>query len=382
MASYDLRQRLRDRSVIIFSLLVPLALMIVTNLTIGAADDVELDRVHVAVRVPEGDRLAAALIDGARRGGPVEVVVQEASEADVRRLIEDGGVPLGILVPDGFGPAVSRGAGPVVEVIEGDGTGIETDIVIAVVQSVLDGFGDRAVAAAAAGQLGLSPEQAGRVAEQAATAGPDVTLVAGRAAREQLSPSGAVVAGQAGLFLLFTVGFGVLGLVVEREHGTLTRLRSMPMRPELIVAAKGLVSAILGVVATTVLLVAGSLLFDVDFGRPWVVAVLIVGAVVSGTSLMFIIARVARTAEQATVVQSILAIVLGMAGGAFFPIPATGLAGTILDLNPIAAFTRGLGISSGGGGLGDLGAPLATMVGFTVVCGLASRLLPDRGTEL
>ena len=37
------------------------------------------------------------------------------------------------------------------------------------------------------------------------------------------------MAGQAGLFLLFTVGFGVTGLLAEREPGTLARLRSMPM---------------------------------------------------------------------------------------------------------------------------------------------------------
>ena len=45
--------------------------------------------------------------------------------------------------------------------------------------------------------------------------------------------------------------------------------------------------------------------------------------------------------------QSILAMVLGIAGGAFFPVQGTGLAATLLDLNPIGAFIRGLGISAG-----------------------------------
>ena len=34
---------------------------------------------------------------------------------------------------------------------------------------------------------------------------------------------------------------------------------------------------------------------------------------------------------------------------------ASGVAGSLLDLNPIAAFTRGLGITSGGGGITDVG---------------------------
>ena len=173
-----------------------------------------------------------------------------------------------------------------------------------------------------------------------AEADPGFTLVEGTPSNEQLSIKGALVAGQAGLFLLFTVGFGVLGLLAEREQGTLARLRSMPLPASLIVAAKGMVSYILGVVATGVLLTAGSLFFDVSFGSPLAVAVIVLCAVAAGTSLMFIIARLARTAEQAGIAQSILALMLGIAGGAFFPMTVSGLAGTLVDLNPIAAFTR------------------------------------------
>jgi ABC-2 type transport system permease protein len=171
----------------------------------------------------------------------------------------------------------------------------------------------------------------------------------------------------------------VLSLVAEREQGTLARLRSMPMPAGLVVAAKALSGFLLGVVSTAVLLTLGSLFFDVSFGSPVATAVLVLSAVAAGTSLTFIVARVARTSEQANTVQSIVALVLGIAGGAFFPITASGLAGRLVDLNPIAAFTRGLGITSGGGGLSDIGAPVTVMLGFAVVAWLASRLLPDRG---
>src|SRR5690606_10832113 len=130
---------------------------------------------------------------------------------------------------------------------------------------------------------------------------------------------------------------------------------------------------------TGVLLLAGSLVFGVDFGSPLAVGVLVLCAVAAATSLMFVIARLARTAEQANMVQSIFAIVLGMAGGAFFPLAAEGVAGRLLDLNPVAALIRGLGITSGGGGVGAIGAPVAIMLGFAVVLTLLSRLVPDRG---
>ena len=382
MTASDLRQRVRDRSVIIFSLVVPLALMSVMNLTIGDAGELELEPVTVAASVPEGDRLGAALVGALSSTGVVEVTVEAAAADEVQELARDGDAALGVVVPEGFTADVERGAVTTVVLVEGDGAGLETDVLLSVVRAVLDQFAVGAHTAAAAARAGVPHDELAALAEQAATQAPAVNLSQGDTASEQLSMSGALVAGQAGLFLLFTVGFGVLGLVAEREQGTLARLRSMPMPPGLVVVAKALVGYILGVVATTVLLTAGSVLFDVSFGSPVVVAVLVLCAVAAATSLMFVIARVARTAEQAGIAQSILAIVLGMAGGAFFSIAGTGLAGRLLDLNPVAAFTRGLGISSGGGGLSDIGAPVAILLGFAVVAVGVSRLVPDRGREL
>ena len=382
MTASDLRQRVRDRSVIIFSLVVPLALMSVMNLTMGDAGEPELKPVTVAASVPEGDRLGEALVGALSSTGVVEVTVEAVAADEVQELARDGHAALGVVVPEGFTADVQRGAVATVDLVDGDGAGLETDVLLSVVRAVLDQLAVGAHTAAAAARAGVPHDELAALAERAATQAPAVNLSQGETASEQLSVSGALVAGQAGLFLLFTVGFGVLALVTEREQGTLARLRSMPMPPGLVVVAKALVGYILGVVATTVLLTAGSVLFDVSFGSPVVVAVLVLCAVAAATSLMFIIARVARTAEQAGIAQSILAIVLGMAGGAFFPIAGTGLAGRLLDLNPVAAFTRGLGISSGGGGLSDIGVPVAILLGFAVVAVGVSRLVPDRGREL
>jgi ABC-2 type transport system permease protein len=290
-----------------------------------------------------------------------------------------GDADVALVVPEGFAAQVMAGNGPAVEVTESAEAGLESDIVLSVVDGVLAELAAGSVAAAAAAEAGVPQDRLNAVAQRVADQGPAIGLVEGRASDEQLSTSGALVAGQAGLFLLFTVGFGVLSLVAEREQGTLARLRSMPMPAGLVVAAKALSGFLLGVVSTAVLLTLGSLFFDVSFGSPVAAAVLVLSAVAAGTSLTFIVARVARTSEQANTVQSIVALVLGIAGGAFFPITASGLAGRLVDLNPIAAFTRGLGITSGGGGLSDIGAPVTVMLGFAVVAWLASRLLPDRG---
>lgn len=387
MTLSDLRQHVRDRSVLIFAVAVPLALMAVLNLVLGNLMSRDLAPVTVAVSAPAGDEAAQSLVSTLRSLGDIDgaggfaVTVQPVPATDVRQAVGDDKANLGITVPDGFGAALLQGTPKDVTVVDGGG-GIENDIVISVVTGTVDRYRAATVAATAAGQSGLPATDLAAIGREVATAAPTITLTEGRASDEQLTTTGALVAGQAGLFLLFTVGFGVLGLVNEREQGTLARLQSMPMRPGLIVAAKALVSFVLGVVATTVLLTAGSLLFDVDFGSPLAVAVIVLCAVTAATSITFVIARIARTAEQANVAQSIVALVLGIAGGAFFPLTAGGLLGTLLDLNPVGAFIRGLGITSGGGGLADIGVPVLTLLVFAALMVGVSRVIPDRGAAL
>ncbi len=382
MTQYDLRQRIRDKSLIIFSIIVPLALMFVLDLVLGDLTSPELQPTTVAASVPAGDQLGAALVDVVRSLDGVEgmdITVQDAAADEVHDLTRDGRVQIGLIVPEGFSTALQQGKATDVTVVSGEGTGIEQSIVTSVVESTVNRFSAGALAAEAGAQSGLAPAELAAIGQEVATAESTITLAQGTASNEQLSPTGALVAGQAGLFLLFTVGFGVTALVAEREQGTLARLKSMPMPSWTIVTAKALVSFILGVVATAILLTLGGRLFNVNFGSPVAVGVLVVAAVVAATSLMFVIVRVARTAEQANIAQSIIALVLGIAGGAFFTITASGWVGTVMDLNPVSALIRGLGITAGGGGLGDIGTPLLILLGFTVVVLVIARLIPDRG---
>lgn len=377
----DLVQKVRDRSVFIFALGVPLAMITVFNLVFGGTEEVELQQVEVVVSLPAGDRMAAVVRDalGDAAAGGLPITVTEADAAEVEAQVEGGEADVGLVLPPGFGDDVQAGRGPVVRAVQDDGMDIETQIVLSIVDGVLDRFTASTEAAVAAAQAGVPPADLEDVAGQVATERPAYTLREGETSPEQLGQAASLVVGQTGLFLFFTVGFGVLGLSIERETGTLARLRSLPMRSGLVVVAKALVSFLLGVVATSILLGVGGLLFDVGFGSLPAVATLVVAASAAATSLTFVIVRIARTSEQAQVAQSIIAMLLGVAGGAFFPLRATGLLGTLLELNPVAAFMRGLGITSGGGGVTDIGGPLVSMLGFGLLMLLVSRMLPDRG---
>lgn len=72
-----------------------------------------------------------------------------------------------------------------------------------------------------------------------------------------------------------------------------------------------------------------------------------------------------------------IGILMGVLGGSFFPITGSGLLGRISDLTPTAAFIRGLGITSGGGQVADLGGPLAVFAAFGVGALAISMALGD-----
>ncbi len=111
------------------------------------------------------------------------------------------------------------------------------------------------------------------------------------------------------------------------------------------------------------------------------VSVLVLAAVLSATGIVAAVAAVARTAEQANVWQSIIAIVLGMVGGSFFPI--RGGPEWLADLSlisPHAWFLRGLAtLSDATAGLGDVWRPITAMLAFALVVGAVGMVASRRG---
>jgi ABC-2 type transport system permease protein len=170
-------------------------------------------------------------------------------------------------------------------------------------------------------------------------------------------------------FLFFTVQFGVTSLLEERSDGTLARLLAAPISRASVLGGKLLTSFGLGVISMAVLVVATTLLFGADWGDPLGVAVLVVAATLSATGIMAFLATLARNAEQAGNWQSVVAVVLGLLGGTFFPVSqAPGVLSTLTFLAPQAWFLRGLG-DLRGGGISVVWVPALAMLGFAVVTG-------------
>jgi ABC-2 type transport system permease protein len=195
-------------------------------------------------------------------------------------------------------------------------------------------------------------------------------MVASSAAEDTAAtPSTFFAIGMAVFFLFFTVELGVRGLLEEREGGTLARLLVAPVRPSSILLGKGLASLAMGLVSTTLLVIASNRLLDADWGNPVGVALLIVSGVLAAVGVTALVSTLATTTAQAGAYVSIVAVVGGLLGGTFFPISEAGVFGAIRFLSPQGWLMEGFTTLSYGGSLDQIWAPLVGVMTIAIATG-------------
>ncbi len=378
----DLRLRLRDRSVLLFAFVIPLALTFVFSQLFPTQEDfeltagvVDLDGDDVAAGFTQG--VVAALVDD----GLVDATTFE-DEAGARAAVEDGDIAAAWILPAGFSADVSAGDGGEIRVLVNPDRALSAEVARGIAdgyRAELDRISLVVATSATAAQGALSGSQLEEIAELAVAQAPAVSTTELIAPDQQLDPTSYLAAGMAVFFLFFTVTFGITGFLEERQQGTLQRLLAAPIGIGTVHLGKAMGAFVLGIVSMTVLAIAIATMLDASWGDPVGVAVLIVAGVISALGVMAFVGSFARTAEQAGNLQSIVALVFGLAGGVFFPIGA-GTLGQLALVSPHGWFLRGLGDLVGSDSWTAVLPATAALVAFGVVFAVPGALRMRRET--
>jgi ABC-2 type transport system permease protein len=373
IARKDLRQRLRDRTAIIVAVIAPFGLAAIFSTLIGgAAAPLELSYAFVDL---DRSELSTALRDDALGGLPAELAtVTDVGGRDAARAAVDAGdAQAALIVPQGFGAAVTSGGGATLEIIGSTDAGFSTDILRSIAESFTAELeGVRLAVALAAGETGeTSPEALAALAQEAATTATAITLADLEAESREMSTTTYFAASMAIFFLFFTAQFGVLSLLTERRQGTLPRLVAAPIRPWAIVAGKAIGSFALGIVAMAVLVTASSLLLGARWGDPIGVAALVLAAVIAAMGITALITTLARTEEQAGGWNSIVAVTLAILGGAFFDLSqGPAILSQVSLITPHAWFLEGLDLLAGASSsVADVVVPVGALLAIGLVTG-------------
>ena len=127
------------------------------------------------------------------------------------------------------------------------------------------------------------------------------------------------------------------------------------------------------------LAIASHFLLSAHWGNVLGVTVLIASGVLAATCVMALVATLARTPDQAQSWQAMVALVLGMLGGTFFPVAqAGGLLATLSLITPQAWFLRGIENMTGGAGPGAVLGPVAAILAFAAVTGALAFMRAGR----
>jgi ABC-2 type transport system permease protein len=379
----DLRSRLRDRSALIIGIVVPLALAFIFNAVFSGAASGNL---VIRLGVVDGDRGPVAqeftrdVLGPVARSGLFALHV-EPDEQTARSRVSAGHLDAAILIPPGFTAAVQGNRETSLQVVGNADSPISSEVARSIAERYTEQLNRIRLSVATVATLHRASDTSALIAAARSAAQP-VRTVDLSTATKQLNARSFYAAGMAVFFVFFTVQFGVTGLLEERANGTLARLVAAPIRRSSILGGKMLTSLVLGVLSMGVLVVATTWLLGASWGNPAGVGILVVAAVLAAMGIMALIATGAKTAEQASNWQSVVAVILGLLGGTFFPVArAPGILSNITLITPQAWFLRGLG-DLRAGHLGAVWTPALAMLLFAAVTGGLAVLRLSRTAEL
>jgi ABC-2 type transport system permease protein len=371
LTAKDLKERLRDKSFILLGILTPLVLAFVLDLVFGDLDDGGLE-VRMGVSNVDQTEIATDLqasilsLDGT---GGIQISTLDPA-IDPEAALDDD-LDAVLVIPAGFADQLnSPGTAPTLTLVEDPDRPVQAGVAASIADGFVAEIERNRLLVAAGQQLGVTPDLHAVVDDLAV----DRQFPGG----EGLDTGARMLAGMAIMFVFFTVQFGVTTLLNEKESGTLPRLLAAPIPRDAIIASKGLVSFLLGVLATLILMAAGSVLMGAEWG-PWFgVLLLVVAAVLTAVALMAIVAGIAKTAESAGGVQAIIAVALAMLGGSWFPVSSEGLIGLASRFTPHYWFLNGLEDLASSGSWDVVAVPVAMLVLIAVVAGVPAALLLRR----
>ncbi|SDH94266.1 ABC-2 type transport system permease protein [Sinosporangium album] len=365
----DLRQRLRDGTILVFGVVLPLGMAFMFSVMLGGGQNPAFAATYAVADLDRGSEAAAftqGVLEPMRAHGNVKLV-QASSAGEANRLVDERKAHAAFIIPAGFSAALQRGEPATLQVAGNP----DASIAMQVAREVAEAFAieRRAVqlaAAASGGRLPPPPDLAQRV--QQITAPLNLTQD-DTVTRRQLDTTTFYAAGMAIFFLFYVAMLSVIGIFEERRSGTMARLLAAPISRRAVLIAKSLSGVVVGLGCMALLVGLSTQFLGARWGPPLGVAVMVVCGVLAVTGITLAVATFAANAEQASNWLSIVTMALGILGGALIPLGQLGAFEAVGYVTPHYWFLYGLSELAGGGSLGVVLLPALVLLGLAAVGG-------------
>lgn len=400
----DLRLVFRDRAALILMLVAPFLLTLGMGLVTGrfSGNTSGISDIPVIIVNQDDGELSTALVDlfnSKDLADLVEPTLGTSPEA-ARLQVEEDNAAAAIIIPAGFTRSIiprqeDFAAGNSPEVVEIELYANPTRPTSAgIIKSILDEFMSRVEEGSISAQTSIlqmmisgriTPEQAQSVGEEMGQRLQDssnnetlaITLNSTTQGEEvEFDVLAYLAPGMALMFLMYTVSYGGRSILAEKTQGTLPRLLVSPTNSAQILGGKVFGIFLTGAAQMLILIGGTSLLFQLKWGDPLGVLILVLVAVFGATGWGMLITALARTTAQVASVGSAVMLIFGILGGSFIQLdqmPAS--IQTMSRITPNSWALDGFTTLALGGTLADLSAPITALLTMGILLFLASVLL-------
>ena len=405
----DLKLMFRDRAALTFALLAPFLLTIGMGFVSGrfSGNSGGISDIPVVIVNLDNEQLGNALTDVFSSEELADIVEPTASSDPeaARRLIDEDQAAAAVIIPAGFTRSIIPAEGMMFDANSIPSENVQIEVYAnpsrptgaGVVKAIVDEFISRVEEGRTSGMTSIvGLMQAGflntlNAESEARALFENVDQTESSAITLKTDKEGAQAVefdllayfapGMALMFLMYTVSYGGRSILAERAQGTLPRLLTSPTSTAQFLGGKVLGVFFMGIAQVGILIVASALFFQVKWGDPLGVAVLILAAVFGATGWGMVITAFARTPAQVGSLGSAIMLIFGILGGSFINLEQLPpLIQTVSKITPNAWGLDGFTTLALGGTLRNLGDPiLALLIMGVVLFGVSVFLFNRNG---
>jgi ABC-2 type transport system permease protein len=384
MALHELLLLLKDKMAVVWMVILPLAMTAIMGLIFGGlSGGSEAAVIDLPVVDQDGGEAAAMVLDMLSQTENLHLETMYDEEM-ARQLVRDGKRAGAMVIPSGFGTAMSSGQPTALELVVVPG-GQTAPLLEGMVRGVAGGFSNVQTTVEVAisevqratGSHDLDYEG---IAERAMATTLErlkdppirarVTTV-GSTEETEFDIFDQVVPGYAVMFAMFTVLSAAGGILEEKERGTFKRLLISPVSRWSLLGGKLLAQFLMGLGQIVLMFLAGALVFQVQLGDSLVGLFLITLATCwATTSLGILLVSVIRSRKQIHPITTLVILGSSAIGGSWYPLfmmpkAVQRVARITLVAWAMEGYNR---LTILGGDLVDVWVDIAVLVAYGAIC--------------
>jgi ABC-2 type transport system permease protein len=400
----DLKLVFRDKAAMLFMLLAPFLLTLGLGMVTGqfGGSGSGIGNIPVVIVNQDDAQLGNALVDLFQSQDLSELVTTTLLDDPVsaRQQVDEDKFTAAIMIPAGFTQSIIPAEGqtepdPLVQLaVYGNptrptGVGVIKTIVEQFINRLEVGrVGGTVIIGQLIGNGLISPAQAGPLAFQlgqqqveAIDANAIITLTSNVAetSKVNFNPLAYIAPGMALMFLMYTVSNGGRTLLVERNQGTLPRLLVSPTNSAQVLGGKIFGVYLTGVAQMLVLIVGSTVFFQLQWGDPLAVLLLVLAAVFGACGWGMLVTSLAKRPSQIAALGTALMLIFSILGGPFGNVSQMSPWMLVISrITPNSWGLDGFDILARGAGLGQIVEPILGLLAMGIILFLISLLFFKR----